>query len=98
MFGAMRSAVEEVISIQSMLCSLVVHVTQVSLICGDNASVIMNSTVKESLLKKKHVAISYYEMREAATAGIVHPIDMGAVSYFATVLSRPQNLKICSAW
>jgi hypothetical protein len=44
---------------------------------------------RQSLLKKKLVAISYHKTREVAAAGIAHPIEMGAcgVDNFADVLT-----------
>ena len=56
-FGTMRSAVEQVQSIRYMLHCLGVRVNHASLICGDNKGVVLNSTIPDSLLKKKHVAI-----------------------------------------
>ena len=38
---------------------------------GDNKSVVTNSTVPHSELKKRHVALSYHKTREAIAAGIV---------------------------
>jgi hypothetical protein len=37
----------------------------------DNESVITNTSVPESTLKKKHIAICYHLVREAAAAGII---------------------------
>jgi len=41
-----------------------------SVLC-DNASVVKNSTVPESVLKKRHNAIAYHRAREAQAAGII---------------------------
>ena len=38
---------------------------------GDNESVVKNSTVPHSQLKKRHVALAYHRVREAIAAGIV---------------------------
>jgi hypothetical protein len=43
---------------------------------GDNLGVIHNVTIKDSLLKKKHVAISYHKTRETTAAGITHPVKI----------------------
>ena len=37
----------------------------------DNESVITNTSALESALKKKHIAICYHLVREAAAAGII---------------------------
>eukprot|EP00957_Ditylum_brightwellii_P122348 9330455-Ditylum_brightwellii.AAC.1 len=34
------------------------------------------STVLDSLLKKKHVAIAYHKTRESVAAGITHPVKI----------------------
>jgi len=69
-FIAMKTAVEEVMSVRYMLRCLGVKVTRPTPILGDNRSVIMNAIIPSSLLKKKHVAISYHMTREATAAGI----------------------------
>jgi hypothetical protein len=92
-FCAMKTAVEEVISVRYMLRCLGVKVATASLICGDNMGVVQNATIKDSLLKKKHVAISYHKVREAAAAGIVHPIKTPGVHNYADVLTKCQALK-----
>jgi hypothetical protein len=57
-FCAMKTAVEELIAVRYMLRCLGVKVLHaISLICGDNLGVIQNCTLKDSLLKKKHIAI-----------------------------------------
>jgi hypothetical protein len=61
-----------------------------------HVGVVQNATISESLLKKKHVAISYNKTREAAAAGIAHPIKTGGVDNFADVLTKAQTLKCFS--
>jgi hypothetical protein len=39
---------------------------------GDNASVIISSTIPHSSLKKRHNALSYHRVREAIAAGILY--------------------------
>ena len=54
---------------------------------------IQNCTLPESLLKKKHVAIAYHKTREAAAAGIVHPIKIRSEHHFADILTKAVNGK-----
>ena len=75
-----------------MLC-LGVKVEIASLLCGDNLDVFQNSTIKASPLKNKHVAIKYNKTREAAAAGIVHPIKPDGTINYADVLTKSQDLK-----
>ena len=93
-FCAMRSAVEETKSIRYMLRCLGVKVDYASLLCGDNKGVIVNSTVSSSLLKKKHVAISYHQTREASAAGIVHPIKIRGEDNMADVMTKAQKPRL----
>ena len=93
-FCAMRTAVEEVQSVRYMLRCLGVKVSYASLICGDNLGVIQNSTISDSLLKKKHVAIAYHRTREAAAAGMIHPIKINSEHNFADLLTKSQGGKL----
>eukprot|EP00957_Ditylum_brightwellii_P093387 7110858-Ditylum_brightwellii.AAC.1 len=75
-FVAMKTAGEEVMALRYMLRCLGVKVTKPTRILGDNCSVVLNSTIPSSLLKKKHVDISYHMAREAMAAKAVHPVKM----------------------
>lgn len=92
-FMAMKTAVEEVISVRYMLRCLGVKVSKPTNIMGDNRSVILNSTVPSSLLKKKHVAISYHKTREATAAQICRPIKTRGEWNFADVCTKAQVTK-----
>ena len=92
-FCAMKTAVEETIAVRYMLRCLGVKVDYASTILGDNLGVIQNSSISESLLKKKHVAISYHKVREAAAAGIVHPVKTDGADNFADILTKAQESK-----
>ena len=84
----MRTAVEEVKSVRYMLRYLGVKVKHATLICGDNKGVVQNYTIPDSLVKKKHVAIAYHMTREAAVAGICHPIKISTLHNFLDVLTK----------
>lgn len=90
-FCAMRTAVEELISVRYMMRCLGMKVEYASLLFGDNLGVVQNATMKESLLKKKHVAISYHKVREAAASGIVHPLKIDGKYNFADVCTKAQT-------
>jgi Reverse transcriptase (RNA-dependent DNA polymerase) len=90
-FCAMRTAVEELMSVRYMLRCLGVKVEHASYLFGDNLGVVQNATIKESLLKKKHVAISYHKVREAAASGIVHPTKIDGKFNFADVCTKAQT-------
>ena len=84
----MRTSVEEVQSVRYMLRCLGVKVKHASLICGDNKGVIQNVTIPDSVLKKKHVSIAYHMTREAAAAGICHPIKIKSEHNFPDILTK----------
>ena len=87
-FMAMRTAVEEIISIRYMLRCLGVNVDTATSVYGDNLGVIQNATIKDSLLKKKHVAISYHRVREAVAASVIIPIKIRSQDNFADCLTK----------
>ena len=63
------------------------------MICGDSMSVFHNVSESDSLLKKKHVAISYHKTREAAAAGVVHPVKVSGEHNYADLMTKSQALK-----
>ena len=79
----MRHSVKEVVPLRYMLRCLGVNVDTASAVYGDNLGVIQNATIKDILLKKKHVAISYHKVREAVAAGIIVPIKIASAYNFA---------------
>ena len=63
-FVAMRQACEYIRSLRFHLRMMGIPVSQPAFLRGDNQSVIFNSTIPESMLKKKHNAVSYHFVRE----------------------------------
>ena len=68
---AARIAVELILELRYALRMLGVPVNEPALLLGDNMSVVLNTTIPSSILKKKHNAICYHRVREACAAGIV---------------------------
>jgi uncharacterized protein YlzI (FlbEa/FlbD family) len=66
-----RVATELILEIRYMLRSLGVALDGPVLMFGDNMSVVLNTTVPLSVLKKKHNAIAYHRVREAIAARIM---------------------------
>ena len=87
-FMAMRHAVEEFVSLRYMLICLGVNVDTASAVYGDNLGVIQNATIKDSLLKKKHVEIRYHKVREAVAAGIIVPIKISSAENLSDCLTK----------
>jgi hypothetical protein len=55
----------------------------------DNQSVITNSTVPDSILRKKHNAIAYHCVREAVVAEVVRIAYVHSKSNNADILTKP---------
>jgi hypothetical protein len=91
-FCAMKTAVEELIAARYMLQCLGVTVKKPSYLFGDNLGVVQNVTIKDSLLKKKHVTISYHNVCEAAASGIVHPTKIDRKFNYADVPRKAQKM------
>src|SRR5687768_5606132 len=89
----MKMAVEVTNAIHYMLCCLSVKVEHAMPVCGDNLEVIQNSTVADSLLKKKHVAIAHQKTRESTAVGITHPVKTNGHHNFGDILTKPQTRK-----
>jgi hypothetical protein len=51
-----------------MIWSLGMALDGPALMLGDNMSLVLNTTVPSSVLKKKHNAIAYHRVREAIAA------------------------------
>ena len=89
----MRTTSEEVLSIRYMLRCLGVTITRPTAVIGDNAAVIINASIPDSMLNKKHVAISYHKTRECVAAGVVHPLKILSEFNFADALTKPLGAK-----
>jgi hypothetical protein len=55
----------------------------------DNKSVVTNSTVPTSTLKKKHNSIAYHRVREAVAAGILRIAKVHTTENLADLLMKP---------
>jgi hypothetical protein len=86
---ASRIATKLILEIRYMLRSLGVALDGPALMLGDNMSVVLNTTVPSSLLKKKHNAIAYHRIREAIAAGIMRFAYMKSEENKSDVLTKP---------
>ena len=62
---AAKQAVELILDYRHMLRMMGANVETTALMLGDNKSVVMNTTMPSSVLKKKHCAVNYHKVREA---------------------------------
>jgi hypothetical protein len=56
---------------------------------GDNNSVVLNTSVPSSILKKKHHACAYHRVRKAIAGGIMNFVHIPGITNYADVLSKP---------
>ena len=65
-----------------------VKVEQESLLLGDNLSVVLNTTIPSSQLKKKHNTIAYHQVREAVAAFIIRFAHIDSKENIADILTK----------
>jgi hypothetical protein len=70
-FVAAKHAVEQIMAMRTTLRYLGVEVHGPSFMFGDNGSVVTNSSIPESPLRKRHQALAYHFTREAIAAKVV---------------------------
>ena len=85
---AARIATELIMEMRYKLRMLGVPILGSAALCGDNQSVVINTTVPSSVLKKKHNAIAYHRVREAVAAGILHFFYIPTDTNIADVLTK----------
>ena len=73
---AAKMSVDLIIKMRYKLRMLGVVLEETSVLLGDNMSVILNTTIPSSSLKKKNLASAYHCVREAIAGGI---IDFGKI-------------------
>ena len=86
---AARIAIETILEYRYMLRMLGVPVHGPSLLLGDNKSVVLNTTVPSSMLKKKHLACNYHRVREAVAARIVTFVHIPTDENLADLMTKP---------
>jgi hypothetical protein len=86
---ASRVATELILEIRYMLWSLGVALDGPALMLGDNMSVVLNTIVLSSVLKKKHNAIAYQRVREAIAARIMRFAYIKSEENVSDVLTKP---------
>ena len=84
-----RIAVESIIDFRYRLRMLGVPLDGSSVLFGDNQSMIMNTTVPGSALKKRHSAVAYHRIREAVASGIVNIIHCRSETNLSDILTKP---------
>jgi hypothetical protein len=86
---ASRIATEIAIEYQYALCMLGIKVDGSAMMFGDNKSVVINTTMPSSQLKKKHNAMAYHRVCEVIAARIISFFHIPSASNFADILTKP---------
>jgi hypothetical protein len=87
---AARIVTNMIIKIRYVLQMLGIPVDGPTLmLVGDNNSIVLNTLVPSSILKKKHHACAYHRVREAIAGGIMNFVHIPGVTNYADMLSKP---------
>jgi len=86
---AARIAVDLLIEMRYKLRMLGVPVEESSVLVGDNMSVVVNTTLPSSSLKKKHQACNYHRVREAVAGRFIKFGFIDSVMNVADVCTKP---------
>ena len=86
---AARIATEMILELRYMLRMIGVPIDGPAALLGDNMSVVINTTVPSSVLKKKHCAIGYHRVRESIAAGVMTFVHIPSTENIADVMTKP---------
>ncbi len=88
-FIAMRTCVEMLEALRYKLRMMGIPIDRASNVFCDNNSVVTNSTVPTSTLKKKHNSIAYHRVSEAVAAQILQIAKVHTSENLADLLTKP---------
>ena len=85
----MRIAVEMIEALRYKLRMFGIPIDGPANVFCDNKSVVTNSTIPDSTLKKKHNSIAYHRVREAVATGTLRIAKVLSKSNNADLLTKP---------
>ena len=85
---AAKMVTEMIQALRYKLCMMGIPIDGPTNMFGDNKAVVRNSTMPESTLKKKHVAICYHRVREACASGMIQIAKEDGATNLADVLTK----------
>ena len=85
---AVRIAAELILEVQYALYMISVPINEPVLLLGDNQSVVLNTTMPSSVLKKKHNPICYHRIREACAASIIRFTHIPSTNIIADICTK----------
>ena len=77
-FVAARIATEQIMDLRYTLRMFGAPIDGPSWMFGDNLSVVLQSNVPSSSIKKRHNALAYHRVREAVAAGILNFVHINS--------------------
>lgn len=86
---ATRISIDMIIEVRYKLRMLGVPIRGASLLLGDNMSVVLNTTIPSSPIKKKHLSCAYHRIREAIAAGIIDYAHISSKENIADIFTKP---------
>ena len=91
---AARIATELIMEMRYKLRMLGVPILGSAALYGNNQSVVLNTTVPISVLKKKSNSIAYNRVRETMAADILHFFHIRSTKNIADILTKPIGPKV----
>ena len=88
-FIAMRTAVEHIEALRYKLHMFGIPIKGPTNVFCDNEAVFKNTTIPESMLKKKHNSICYHHCREAVAAKVMRVAKEGTLTNLADLFTKP---------
>ena len=86
---AAKLATEIILEYRNTLRMMGVEPDGPALMLGDNNSVILNCTIPNSVLKKKHAACSYHRVQKAIAAKVMCFSHIPSNMNYADILTKP---------
>jgi hypothetical protein len=87
-------AIDLIIEMRYKFRMLGVNMEKETLLVGDNMSVVLNTTIPSSSLKKKHLACSYHQVREAMAGRFVNYGHIPSISNLADIGTKPLSAPV----
>ena len=86
---AARIATELILEMRYTLRMIGVPLEGPAMLLGDNMSVVLNTTVPSSVLKKKHCAIGYHRVQEAIAGKVIKFAHIRSEKNIADIMTKP---------
>ena len=86
---AAKTAVELILEYRYILRMMGAQLEDSALMLGDNNSVVLNTTMPSSVLKKKHSAVSFHRVREMIAVGVVKFSHIPSTLNYSDLLTKP---------